>query len=65
MRVGVEQGLLLALPVNVYEKRSEVAQQRLRGELVVDEYLISPVGGSSRRMMISFASRPSISMPAD
>ena len=40
MRFGIEQCLLIALTVNVYEKLAQVAQQRLRSELIVDEYLV-------------------------
>jgi hypothetical protein len=41
----IEQRLLIALPVNIDKIRTQIAQQRLRGKLVVDEDLVSP-GGS-------------------
>ena len=44
MSVRVEECLLIALAVNVYQKRAQVAQQRLRGELIVDEYLVPAAG---------------------
>ena len=45
MSVGVEERLLIALAVNVYQKRAQVAQQRLGSELIVDEYLIAAARG--------------------
>ena len=41
VRLGIEKRLLLALTVNVDEIRSQIAQQRLRGELVIDENLVA------------------------
>src|SRR5215216_4307231 len=57
MCVRIKERLLFALPVNVYEKRSEVAQQRLCRKLMVDEYFISTIGGklAANDYFISFA----------
>ncbi len=41
MRFGIEERLLISLSVNVHEKRAQIAQQRVCGELVVDEDLIA------------------------
>ena len=41
MCFGIEQRLLISLPVNVDEKRTQIAQQRVRGELIVDEDLVA------------------------
>ncbi len=46
MRIGIEERLLVSLPMNVYEKRTQIAQQRLRGELVVNEDLVTTGGGN-------------------
>src|SRR2546423_10505351 len=45
MSVRVEERLLIALAMNVYQKWAQVAQQRLRSELIVDEYLVAAAGG--------------------
>ena len=53
MCFGIEKRLLIALPVNVDEVRSEITQQRLRCELIVDEDLVTSGSGESRRMISS------------
>src|SRR6266850_1524013 len=45
MSVRVEERLLIALAVNVYQKWAQFAQQRLGSELIVDEYLVAAAGG--------------------
>src|SRR5215213_6664690 len=45
MRLRIEQRLLIALAVNIDQIRTQVAQQRLGGELVVDEGLVTSGGG--------------------
>src|SRR6185369_10364321 len=45
MSARIEERLLIALPVNVDEKLTHVAQQRLGRELVVDEDLVAAGGG--------------------
>src|SRR6185369_15677447 len=44
MRLGIEKRLLIPLPVNVDEKRAQIAEQRVCGELIVDEDLVSAGG---------------------
>src|ERR1043166_6287999 len=41
----IEKGLLIALPVNIDEVRTQIAQQQLRGELIVDEDLVASAVG--------------------
>jgi hypothetical protein len=41
MRIRIEECLLFSLTVDVDEKRTQVAQQRLGGELVVDKDLVT------------------------
>src|SRR6185369_1155047 len=45
MSLRIEKRLLIALPVNVDEVRPQIAQQRLRSELIVDEDFVTPGGG--------------------
>ena len=41
MCFGIEECLLISLPVNVDEKRPQIAQQRVGRELIVDEDLVA------------------------
>ncbi len=45
MCLRIEERLLITLPVNVDEVRSKIAQQRLRGELIVNKDLVTPGRG--------------------
>src|SRR4051812_33071103 len=41
VRVRIKKRLLVALPVYVYKERPDLAQQRKRGELMIDEDSVS------------------------
>ena len=45
MRFRIEKRLLIALAVDVDQKRPQVTQQRLRRELIVDEDLVAAGSG--------------------